>query len=60
VLAQRGVDAASNEISAFGPLLEGLDLAGAIVTADALPRHRHKASYAEVGVMPRWWAVALV
>ena len=42
VLAQRGVDAASNEISAFGPLLEGLDLAGAIVTADALhTQHAH-------------------
>ena len=45
VLAQRGVDAASNEISAFGPLLEGLDLAGAIVTADALHTQRAHASF---------------
>jgi predicted transposase YbfD/YdcC len=44
VLAQRDVDAASNEISAFGPLLEGLDLAGVIVTADALHTQRAHAS----------------
>jgi predicted transposase YbfD/YdcC len=44
VLAQRDVDAASNEISAFGPLLEGLDLAGAIVPADALHTQRAPAS----------------
>jgi predicted transposase YbfD/YdcC len=45
VLAQRDVDAASNEISVFGPLLEGLDLAGAIVTADALHTQRAHASF---------------
>jgi hypothetical protein len=44
VLAQRDVDAASNEISAFGPLLEGLDLAWVIVTADALHTQRAHAS----------------
>jgi len=60
VLAQRDVPAATNEIALFAPLLAGLDLAGAVVTADALCRCRHNASYAEVGVMPRWWAVALV
>ncbi|WP_405463640.1 ISAs1 family transposase [Streptomyces jietaisiensis] len=36
VLAQREVDAKSNEITAFRPLLEPLDLAGAVVTFDAL------------------------
>jgi predicted transposase YbfD/YdcC len=36
VLAQREVPTATNEISEFQPLLAGLDLAGAVVTADAL------------------------
>lgn len=36
VLAQREVDAKSNEITAFRPLLEPLDLTGAVVTFDAL------------------------
>lgn len=36
VLAQRQVDAKSNEIPAFTPLLRGLDLAGLVITADAL------------------------
>jgi len=36
VLAQRKVDAKTNEISGFRPLLEPLDLAGKVVTADAL------------------------
>jgi hypothetical protein len=44
----------------FQPLLDGLDLAGRIITADALSRHRDNASYAEVVVMPRWRAVPLV
>ncbi|TMV00035.1 ISAs1 family transposase [Streptomyces sp. DASNCL29] len=35
VLAQREVDAKSNEITAFRPLLEPLDLTGAVVTFDA-------------------------
>jgi hypothetical protein len=41
-----------------------VDLRGALVTADALCRARHNASYADVGVMPmgwgcgwsRWWS----
>ena len=53
VLAQRRVDAKSNEITGFRPLLEGVDLQGRVVTADALSRYRHNASYAEVVVMPR-------
>jgi len=36
VLAQRRVDAKTNEISGFRPLLEPLDLQGKVVTADAL------------------------
>jgi hypothetical protein len=53
VLAQREVDGAPGEVPAFQPLLADLDLAGVVVTADALSRCRHKASYAEVVVMPR-------
>ncbi|MFF9217411.1 hypothetical protein [Streptomyces viridosporus] len=36
MLAQREVDAKSNEITAFRPLLEPLDLISAVVTFDAL------------------------
>ncbi|MGK5446737.1 ISAs1 family transposase [Streptomyces radiopugnans] len=36
VLTQREVDAKSNEITAFRPLLDPLDLTGAVVTFDAL------------------------
>lgn len=36
VLAQRKVDAKTNEITGFRPLLEGMDLAGKVVTTDAL------------------------
>jgi hypothetical protein len=60
VLAQTQVDTKTNEITRFRPLLEGLDLAGRIITADALSRDPHKASYAEVVVMPRWRAVPLL
>jgi len=50
----------SPQITRFRPLLEGLDLADTVVTADALSRSRHNASYAEVAVMPGWWAVPLL
>ncbi len=40
VLAQRRVDAKSNEITGFRPLLEGVDLEGKVVTADALHTDR--------------------
>lgn len=40
VLAQRQVDSKSNEITAVQPLLTGLDLAGKLVTADALHTQR--------------------
>jgi DDE_Tnp_1-associated len=60
VLAQRQVDGAPGEVPAFQPLLADLDLAGVVVTADALCGHRDNASYAEMVVMPRWRAVALL
>ncbi len=45
VLAQRRVDAKSNEISGFRPLLEQVDLAGRIVTADAMHCQREHARW---------------
>ena len=36
VLAQAGVDGKTNEITQFAPLLEPLELAGNVITADAL------------------------
>ncbi len=45
VLAQREVPAANNEISEFQPLLAGLDLAGVVVTADALHTQRDHAGF---------------
>jgi hypothetical protein len=45
VLAQRQVDGAPGEVPAFQPLLAGLDLAGVVVTADALHTQRDHASY---------------
>jgi predicted transposase YbfD/YdcC len=39
VLAQRQVDGAPGEVPAFQPLLADLDLAGVVVTADALHTH---------------------
>jgi len=42
VLGQSVVDGKTNEITAFAPLLDRVDIAGAIVTADALhTQHRH-------------------
>jgi predicted transposase YbfD/YdcC len=50
VLAQRQVDGAPGEVPAFQPLLAGLDLAGVVVTADALPTQRdHAAFLVDVG-----------
>jgi predicted transposase YbfD/YdcC len=45
VLAQIDVDGKTNEISRFVPLLDGLDLAGAIITADALHTQREHARW---------------
>jgi predicted transposase YbfD/YdcC len=42
VLAQAGVDSKTNEITQFAPLLDPLDLAGCVVTADAMhTQHGH-------------------
>lgn len=43
VVAQRQVEAKSNEIPAFAPLLEPLDLHGVVVTADAMHTQREHA-----------------
>ena len=45
VLAQRQVDGAPGEVPAFQPLLHGLDLAGVVVTADALHTQRDHAAF---------------
>jgi predicted transposase YbfD/YdcC len=45
VLAQRQVDGAPGEVPAFAPLLAGLELAGAVVTADALHTHADAAEF---------------
>jgi predicted transposase YbfD/YdcC len=45
VLAQVQVDGKSNEITAFRPLLHGIDLTGAVVTADAMHTQRDHADY---------------
>lgn len=45
VLGQARVDTKSNEITAFGPLLDRLTVAGTIVTADALHTQRGHADY---------------
>lgn len=45
VLAQRVVDGKTNEITAFGPLLDRIDLTGALVTADALHTQRGHVEY---------------
>ncbi|MCX5317922.1 ISAs1 family transposase [Streptomyces sp. NBC_00154] len=45
VIAQRQVAAKSNEIPAFAPLLEHLDLRGVVVTADAMHTQREHAHH---------------
>jgi predicted transposase YbfD/YdcC len=45
VLAQRQVGGAPEEVPAFVPLLADLDLAGVVVTADALQAHRDAAEF---------------
>jgi len=45
VLAQAEVNGKTNEITAFAPLLAPLDLAGAVVTADALHAQREHAQF---------------
>ena len=45
VLAQVDVDTKTNEITGFRPLLDGLDLAGRIITADAMHTQREHADW---------------
>jgi predicted transposase YbfD/YdcC len=45
VLAQREVGCKTNEITEFAPLLDGLDLTNAVVTADALHTQKAHADY---------------
>ena len=45
VLGQVQVDGKSNEITALRPLLEGMDLTGVIVTADAMQTQREHAAW---------------
>jgi predicted transposase YbfD/YdcC len=45
VLAQRQVGGAPEEVPTFAPLLEDLDLAGVVVTADALQTHPEAAEF---------------
>ena len=45
VLGQRVVDGKSNEITAFAPLLDGIDITDVIITADALHTQREHADY---------------
>jgi predicted transposase YbfD/YdcC len=49
MLAQRQVGGAPEEVPAFQPLLDGLDLAGAVVTADALHTHPDAAEFLVAG-----------
>jgi predicted transposase YbfD/YdcC len=49
VLAQRQVDGAPGEVPAFQPLLADLDLAGAVVTTDALHTHPGAAEFLVTG-----------
>jgi predicted transposase YbfD/YdcC len=49
VLAQRRVNGAPGEVPAFQPLLDGLDLAGVVVTADALHTHADAAEFLVAG-----------
>jgi len=48
-LAQTDVDGKTNEITRFAPLLAPLDLAGCVVTADALHTQRDHADYLVTG-----------
>jgi predicted transposase YbfD/YdcC len=44
-VAQRNVGTKTNEITAFGPLLEGLELTDVVVTADAMHTQREHAAF---------------
>lgn len=48
VISQQQIAAKSNEISAFGPLLERLDLRGYVITADAMHTRTSHAAHVSV------------
>ena len=52
VIAQRQIPDKGSEIGELAALVAELDLAGTVVTVDALCRCRHNASYGDVLVMP--------
>lgn len=52
VLGQVEVGVKTNEIPLLSTLLDRIGISGAVVTADALCRIRHKASYEDLVVMP--------
>jgi hypothetical protein len=56
VLAQREADATSNQSSQFKPLLDGLDLAGVVVTADAMHTQRDHACFLVDRGAPTCWS----
>ena len=57
VLGQVRVDGKTDEITRFAPLLEPLDLAGCVITADALHTQREHAEFLVTGKGPitSWW-----
>jgi hypothetical protein len=61
VLAQVNVDAKTNEIPCLRTVLDQItDLKDILITADALCRRRHNASYADPAVMPTGLVPCLV
>jgi hypothetical protein len=51
--AQREIPSKTNEVPEVAPLLDGVDVQGAVLTLDALYRIRYNASYSDLPVMPR-------
>jgi hypothetical protein len=60
VIAQRQIPDKGSEITELAALVAELDLTGTVVTVDALCRHRHKASYVDLRIMPMSGPKALV
>jgi len=60
VIAQVQVPEDTGEITQVPALLDPVDLTNVVVTADALCRHRHKASYADLWIMPMFSPKTLV
>ena len=60
VCAQVAVDGKTNEITKFALLDQITGLDGTVITADALCRRWHNASYADLAVMPIGWVLWLM